>query len=97
LATLNFIYRFHSRALTPAEAWRANLRAWEDNNIWGRNVIHSHLKRLKCWLQDSSGAAAVEYVVVAAALTTALIPGFYYVSSAVANKMVFITSFVLGS
>ena len=59
--------------------------------------MNSKIMRLKAWLKDSSGAAAVEYVVVAAALTTALIPGFYYVSSAVGNKLAFVASFVMGS
>lgn len=54
-------------------------------------------KRFKNFWQDSDGATAVEYVVIAAALTTAIIPGFYYVSSAVADQLEFITSFVMGA
>ena len=45
---------------------------------------------------DQSAAAAVEYVVVVAALFTALVPGFYYVSSAIGIKFQFITDFVNG-
>ncbi|MBL8789955.1 MAG: hypothetical protein JNM45_05610 [Rhizobiales bacterium] len=56
----------------------------------------SFVKQLKAYWSDIEGAQAVEYVVIAAALTTALIPGFYYVSSAVADQLEFITSFVLG-
>lgn len=55
------------------------------------------LVRFKTFISDADGATAVEYVVIAAALTTALIPGFYYVSSAVADQLAFITSFVMGS
>lgn len=39
------------------------------------------------FLDDQSGATAVEYVVIASALTLALIPGFYYVTSAFQTKM----------
>lgn len=41
----------------------------------------------KRYLDDQSGATAVEYVVIASALTLALIPGFYYVTSAFQTKM----------
>jgi Flp pilus assembly pilin Flp len=46
--------------------------------------------------EDQSGAAAVEYVVMVAAIFTALVPGFYYVSSAIGLKFEFITDFVVG-
>ena len=35
---------------------------------------------------DECGATAIEYVVIAGALTLALVPGFYYVSSAMQVK-----------
>ncbi|MFT3674171.1 Flp family type IVb pilin [Aestuariivirga sp.] len=41
----------------------------------------------KRYLDDQSGATAVEYVVIASALTLALIPGFYYVTSAFQTQM----------
>ena len=41
---------------------------------------------------DESGAVAVEYVVIAGALTLALVPGFYYVSSAMQLKFESLTS-----
>jgi Flp pilus assembly pilin Flp len=59
-----------------------------------KNVIKTSIDK---FLRDDTGSAAVEYVVIAAALTTALIPGFYYVSSAVADKMTFISSFFFGT
>jgi Flp pilus assembly pilin Flp len=68
--------------------------AWE--LLWGIIVNTSLSTRLKAFWCDVEGAQAVEYVVIAAALTTAIIPGFYYVSSAVADQLTFITSFVMG-
>jgi Flp pilus assembly pilin Flp len=55
------------------------------------------LARFKSYLHESGGAVAVEYVVIAAAITLAIIPGFYYVSSAVTDQLTFITSFVMGA
>jgi Flp pilus assembly pilin Flp len=49
------------------------------------------------FLADDSGAAAVEYVVMAAALTFALVPGFYYVSSAMQAKFEFMLDFIMGT
>lgn len=59
-----------------------------------KNVMTTSIKK---YFGSAEGSAAVEYVVIAAALTTALIPGFYYVSSAVADKMIYITSFFFGT
>lgn len=44
------------------------------------------------YLADDSGAVAVEYVVIAGALTLALVPGFYYVSSAMQAKFEMLSS-----
>ena len=46
---------------------------------------------------DEDGAAAVEYVVIAAAMTLALVPGFYWVSDALQVKFYFIIDFILGT
>jgi Flp pilus assembly pilin Flp len=46
---------------------------------------------------DESGAAAVEYVVIAAAMTLALVPGFYWVSDALQAKFDFIIDFIMGT
>lgn len=43
---------------------------------------------------NESGSTAVEYVVIAGALTLALVPGFYYVSSAMQAKFESLTSAV---
>lgn len=59
-----------------------------------KNVMRTSIEK---FLRDDTGSAAVEYVVIAAALTTALVPGFYFVSSAVADKLTFISSFFFGS
>lgn len=86
---------WRSVALTKREAVHAYTPGvWE--SPWGNTVNIIHADRLKAFWQDVEGAQAVEYVIIAAALTTAIIPGFYYVSSAVADQLSFITSFVLG-
>jgi len=60
-------------------------------------VTSNAFARFKNFIRDSRGTVAVEYVVIAAAITLAIIPGFYYVSSAVSDQLTFITSFVMGS
>jgi Flp pilus assembly pilin Flp len=45
---------------------------------------------------NQSGAAAIEYVIIAATLTLALVPGFYYVSGAMDSKFQFIIDFITG-
>jgi Flp pilus assembly pilin Flp len=59
--------------------------------------MQSCISTFKKMMIEDSGAAAVEYVVMAAALTFALVPGFYYVSSAMQVKFQFILDFVLGT
>ena len=39
------------------------------------------------FISNECGATAIEYVVIAGALTLAMVPGFYYVSSAMTGKM----------
>lgn len=48
--------------------------------------MKSFRQRVWQFALNESGAAAVEYVVMAGALTLALVPGFYYVSSAMQAK-----------
>ncbi len=51
------------------------------------------IKRIAAqYLADDDGAVAIEYVVIAAALTLAIVPGFYYVSSAFTLQMQFLIS-----
>jgi Flp pilus assembly pilin Flp len=45
-------------------------------------IITPRAGALKRFLKDEDGAAAVEYVVIAAAMTLALVPGFYWVTNA---------------
>lgn len=52
---------------------------------------------LRKLIGDESGSTAVEYVVIAAALTLALVPGFYYVSSAMEVKFQFMIDFIVGT
>jgi len=40
----------------------------------------------KEFIRNESGATAVEYVVIASALTLALVPGFYFVTSSLQAK-----------
>lgn len=54
----------------------------------------SHQGSWKAFLDDDSGATAVEYVVIASALTLAMVPGFYYVSSALQAKFELLISSV---
>ena len=54
------------------------------------------VKRVMQYCADEDGAAAVEYVVIAAAMTLALVPGFYWVSDALQVKFNFIIDFILG-
>lgn len=53
-------------------------------------------KAWKDYVEDESGATAVEYVVIASALTLALVPGFYVVSSALQAKFEMLISSING-
>ena len=55
------------------------------------------VKRVMQYCADEDGATAVEYVVIAAAMTLALVPGFYWVSDALQVKFNFIIDFILGT
>ncbi len=48
------------------------------------------------YVADEDGATAIEYVIIAASLTLALVPGFYWVSDAMTTKFGFLISFILG-
>ncbi len=61
------------------------------------NVKDQLISVFRGLIGDRSGAVAVEYVVIASAITLAIIPGFYYVSSAVNGLMTSIADFVMGS
>lgn len=57
----------------------------------------SNFCTLRKLIGDENGSTAVEYVVIAAALTLALVPGFYYVSSAMEVKFQFMIDFIVGT
>jgi len=56
--------------------------------------MQSISEQFRKYCADEDGATAVEYVVIAAALTLALVPGFYYVSGAMEVKFDFIVDFI---
>ncbi len=51
---------------------------------------------LRVYLNCTSAAVAIEYAIIAVAMFLALVPGFYYVSSAVQQKFAFIGNFLFG-
>ena len=51
------------------------------------------VRHIRQFLQCESGTVAVEYVVIAAAMFLALIPGFLYVSSALGVRLSLIIDF----
>ncbi len=53
-------------------------------------------KALRIFAASQSGAMAVEYVLIAAAMFTAIIPAFLYVASGISIKFASITGYFSG-
>jgi Flp pilus assembly pilin Flp len=51
---------------------------------------------LRCFLNADKGAVAIEYAIISVAMFLAIVPGFFYVSTAVQQKLFDIGSYFAG-